>query len=436
MNAGPADVGRHSTGPDTSAEPREAHDEYRAALALRHTPGLGPRTWKRIAESFPSLTEAAQNAARWPELGLARRKVAEAFLSKSWRKAAEAEYLLARKHGLRLLTWSDPRFSRRLKTIPDAPLYLYYLGDTALLNAPSVALVGSRNCSEYGLHVARALGQDLSAAGITIVSGLALGIDRQAHLAGLAGPGSSVAVLGTGLDRIYPESNADVWERLRTQGLIVTEYPPLTIPEPQNFPIRNRIISGLALGVLVAEAAEKSGSLITARLSLDQGREVFALPGPLTQATYGGCHALIRQGAHLVTSAEEIISILDHELRCAMNDGEGRPGFQQSNEPGARSTGRTAERDPETPATQGVIESAPDAGFPAATLAFDESLLTPEERMLLSRLALDDRGGKVHIDVLARETDLASGVVSSVLLGLEIKGLVRQWPGMYYGRKK
>lgn len=416
--------------PEGPAAP-DQHDEYKAALALRHTPGLGPRTWRKIAEAFPTLTEAAREAVAWHSMGLARPAVCEAFLSKSWLKAAEGEYRLVRERGLRFITWSDPRFSRRLRLIPDAPLYLYYLGDPALLNTPSLALVGSRQCSGYGLDLARAIGEQLSRAGITIVSGLALGIDRQAHLAGLAGIGSSVAVLGTGLDRIYPEANADIWAELAARGLIVTEFPPLTIPEPQNFPVRNRIISGMSLGVLVAEAAEKSGSLITARLALDQGRDVFALPGPVTQATYGGCHALIRQGAQLVTSAEEIMSALDHELRAALGEADGMAGDclgqarVGAGRKGAREVGHTARPSAGTLHSAGGPRPEPEGRGGGEDLA-------PAERLVLEMLP---DGGKAHIDTLSRDGGLAAGSVSGILLTLEMKGLVRQWPGMYYSKK-
>ncbi|WP_027367838.1 DNA-processing protein DprA [Desulfocurvibacter africanus] len=415
-------------GAESAVAQQALHDEYRAALALRHTPGLGPRTWKRIAEAFPTLTDAARSAGAWPGLRLTRSTVSASFLSKAWLKAAEQEYGLVRERGLRYVTWSDPQFPRLLKTIPDPPLYLYYLGDVALMNTPSLALVGSRQCSEYGLKAARAMGEELSRAGITIVSGLAMGIDRQAHLAGLSAIGSSVAVLGTGLDRIYPEANTDIWEELRTRGLIVTEFPPLTIPEPQNFPVRNRIISGLSLGVLVAEAAEKSGSLITAKLALDQGREVFALPGPVTQATYGGCHALIRQGAQLVTSAVEIIATLDYELRSALSsvvNGDAQldvkdhaPIIMQSD--GGR---REEARIPISLNANVQLENG-------RHIQIDD--LAPEENAVLLVLAADAR---THIDVLGRTTGLASGTLSGILLALELKGLVRQWPGMYYSRK-
>ncbi len=403
------------------------HDEYRAALALRHTPGLGPRTWKRIAEGFPTLTDAARNAGGWKELRLTRGTVSAAFLSKTWLKAAEQEYCLVRERGWRYVTWSDPRFPRLLKTIPDPPLYLYYLGDVTLMNAPSLALVGSRQCSAYGLEAARVLGEELSRSGVTIVSGLALGIDRQAHLAGLSAVGSSVAVLGTGLDRIYPEANADIWEQLRTRGLIITEFPPLTLPEPQNFPVRNRIISGMSLGVLVAEAAEKSGSLITARLALDQGRDVFALPGPVTQATYGGCHALIRQGAQLITSAAEIMVTLDRELRSALNSAEACETESESKGHGPGITQPVGRRNADKHSKMALDASPQTDDEPGMHI----DNLAPEEGEVLRALTVESR---THIDVLVRATGLASSRMSGILLALELKGLVRQWPGMYYSR--
>lgn len=381
--------------------PAEVHDEYRAALALRHTPGLGPRTWKRLCEHFPSLTEAAARASEWQALGLASERQVTAFRSRAWREAAEAEYRLARTADVRVLVSTDARFPTRLREISDPPLFLYCLGRVGLLTGPCLAIVGARQSSAYGLGVATAIGEELSRAGLTIVSGLALGIDRAAHLAGLSGPGSSVAVLGTGPDLVYPEANRDVWRELAARGAIVTEYPPGTRPEHHHFPIRNRIISALSLGVLVAEAAAKSGSLITARLAMEQGREVFAAPGPVNTASHNGCHELIREGATLVGSAADIL----RELAPLLT------GFALPAAP-ARPEAR-----PEPP----TAGTAPE---PPADLAPGEAAL----------LAAMPPGDKLHMDDLGRALGLPPGEISGRLLSLELKGLVRQWPGMYYSR--
>ncbi len=293
---------------------RDAHDEYRAALALRHTPGIGPRTAKALAQAYGSLVEAARRPSEWPERKLARAPAAEAFASRAWKTAAESEYAAAKAAGMRAVTFTDPAYPELLREIPDPPLLLYARGEIALLSAPALAVVGARQCSRYGLNTARRVTEELSASGMTIVSGLAYGIDRQAHLGGLAGVGSSVAVLGSGLDRVYPETNADLYRALCAKGLVVTEYAPGTLPEARNFPVRNRIIAGLSLGVWVVEAAPGSGSLITARLGMEQGREIFALPGRIDDPTFTGCNELLGQGAHPVSGGECILRALRYRL--------------------------------------------------------------------------------------------------------------------------
>jgi DNA processing protein len=376
----------------------DVHDEYRAALALRHTPGIGPRTRGRIAAHFDSLTEAASRCQEWVGRKLANKRQAQAFADRLWKDPAELEYQSARSLRLRVLVHGGEHYPAHLRDLPDPPLCLYYKGDRKLLSNPGVAVVGARHCSNYGLESARNIASELSSFGVTIISGMATGIDRQAHQAGLAGPGRSIGVLGTGLDKIYPADNADLYRAMAEQGLVVTEFAPGTKPEGRNFPIRNRIISGLSLGVLVAEAASRSGSLITARLALEQGRDVFALPGPLTQPTFTGCHSLIRSGALLVQSAEDIV----RELRPHLETHLSLEATPQGNGPPTR------------------------APRPAPRLPAD---LLPEERDVMEWLTGKD---KVHIDTLGRDMGLPSPQVSCLLLQLEIKGLVRQWPGMYY----
>ncbi|MDD4951590.1 MAG: DNA-processing protein DprA, partial [Desulfovibrionaceae bacterium] len=264
--------------------------EFFACLAVRHTPGIGPKTWKAVLEAFDGAYQAVQAAGSWLGRGLVNKGQARAFQDQSWRPAAEQEYRAARAKGMAVLTWSDPDYPDRLRHIPDPPVFLYYCGDLSLLLNPCLAVVGARHCSGQGLEAAARISAELSAVGLTIVSGMACGIDRQAHLAGLSGIGRSIGVLGAGLDVNYPAGNADLRRDMEEKGLVVTEFGPGIRPEAGNFPFRNRIISGLSLGVLVAEAAERSGSLITARLAGDQGREVFALPGPAGRPESGGCN--------------------------------------------------------------------------------------------------------------------------------------------------
>ncbi len=209
-----------------------------------------------------------------------------------------------------LLTLADADYPRTLLQIPDPPTVLFAIGDPLVLNRRAFAIVGSRNATRQGLIDAEGFARSLSDAGLVIVSGLALGIDAAAHRGGLAGSSSSIAVVGTGLDRVYPAANRKLAHDIVASGVMVSEFALGTAPSPGNFPRRNRIISGLAQGVLVVEAATKSGSLITARLGLEQGREVFAIPGSIHSPQSKGCHWLIKQGAKLVESADDIIEEL------------------------------------------------------------------------------------------------------------------------------
>lgn len=266
-------------------------------------------------------------------------------------------------------------------------MLLYVLGDLDLLSRPSVAVVGSRQASRYGLSMAGSIAASLSRAGVCVVSGFAQGIDRAAHVGALDGVGGTIAVLGTGLDLVYPAANRDLWERMAARGLLVTEFPPGTRPEGGNFPHRNRIVSGLSLGVLVVEGALGSGSLITADLALAQNREVFALPGPANLNTFKGCHQLIRQGACLVQSGDDIL----HELQPLL-----------------------AAASSEQPESQKLSIPEPE---------------NPDQRVLFRLLAV---GEPLHVDDLARRTDWPADKISAVLLFMELQGLVKQHPGMYY----
>lgn len=362
-------------------------DEFSASLALRHTRGLGPRTWKRLFGAYGSAVAATADWSAWAAKGLASTRVQTEFGLGAWREKAEAEQRRSEDFGLLVTFFSDPAYPELLREIPDPPLFLYYLGDLELLARPCVAVVGSRQASRYGTGMAETMAASLSSAGVCVVSGFAHGIDRAAHLGALRGVGGTIAVLGTGLDLVYPASNADLWRQLAERGLIVSEFAPGTRPEGINFPHRNRIVSGLSLGVLVVEGALGSGSLITAELALAQNRDVFALPGPANLKTYQGCHQLIRQGACLVQSGEDILL----ELQARLG----------------------AHRVPQTPAPEVCRQEPAD----------------PEQR-IMHRLLLD--GDSLHIDALTRQTGWTADKVSATLLFMELQGLVKQLPGMYY----
>jgi DNA processing protein len=390
----------------------DAAKEFFSCLALRHTPGLGPRSWKSILSAYESAFEAVSDARNWAARKVLPRNRADVFVQEPWRPEAEAEYRAARAAKVRVLTWFDPRFPQRLREIPDPPIVLYFSGDITLLKNPAVAVVGARECTLLGLQSVERISADLSRFGVTVVSGLAAGIDRQAHQSALTGIGSSIAVLGAGLDVHYPPENEDLRRAMEEKGLVVTEFGPGTRPEARNFPFRNRIISGLSLGVLVAEAASRSGSLITARLAAEQGREVFALPGPLGQPTFAGCHKLIKQGAALVEGAEDIIRTLRYQFAAELVAVPSALPVQPASAPPASN-----------------VKSAPRSTPATATPRELPQNVTDGERELLSALSAD---GKLHIDTLIQSLGVDSSAISRRLLVLEMQGLVRQWPGMYY----
>jgi DNA processing protein len=291
---------------------------------------------------------------------------------------------------IRILTLPSPDYPALLLEIPDPPPVLFVRGELLPDDDPAVAIVGSRRATPYGQAVARYLGEELGTAGVTVISGLARGIDAAAHQGVLCSTaGRGIALLGHGADRIYPPEHRDLAAALERRGALVTEFPPGTAPLPANFPRRNRLISALARGVVVVEAATGSGSLITARLALDQGREVYAVPGPVTSDTSRGSNDLLRQGAHPVTSALDIVQEFPAEVRAQV---------------ARRLAARRAGPPPDL---------APDE------MELWESLDTAEPR---------------EVDALAAATGLGVARLVSALLGLELRGLVRALPGARYVR--
>ncbi|HZC67388.1 MAG TPA: DNA-processing protein DprA [Nitrospirales bacterium] len=283
----------------------------------------------------------------------------------------------------------DERYPELLRAIHDPPAVLYCDGMPELGDRQAVAIVGSRQATPYGLRVTDALAGELSGLGFTIVSGLARGIDAAAHRAALEAGGRTIAVLGCGLDVVYPPEHASLLNEIAGQGAVLTEFAPGTPPLARHFPQRNRIISGLALGVVVVEAAEDSGSLITARLALEQGREVFAVPGSIDAPTSRGPHGLLKQGAKLVETVDDIIE----ELLPQIERTEG--------------TVKTSRR----------VSPAPDLPN-----------LSPEERVMLELMSREPR----HLDDLTERSLLPAAEVARILLSLELKALVKQLPGQRY----
>jgi DNA processing protein len=305
-------------------------DELSAWLRLLETPGLGRDTARRLLAAFgsPQAVCQAPFAARRGVVGDALARALDEPPAGWATLVGRTQAWLAASPRHHVVTLGDPAYPPLLLATADPPVLLYAIGDLAKLQAPSIAVVGTRHPSRQGLENARAFAAHLSQVGLTVVSGLALGIDGAAHEGGLEGPGSTIAVVGTGLDQVYPKRHQALAARIGEHGLLLSEYALGTPPLPPHFPQRNRILSGLSRGTLVIEAAVQSGSLITARLAAEQGREVFAIPGSIHAPQSRGCHALIKQGAKLVESAQDILEELrwaDVRLAAPPSDGNLEP---------------------------------------------------------------------------------------------------------------
>jgi DNA processing protein len=362
-----------------------ARDELAAWLRLLETPQVGRESARRLLAAFGSpqaVIEASSQARREVAGPVPAAALATPSDALDALVAATMDWLNAQAAEPRaVVTLGDAQYPQRLLDTADPPLLLYAQGRIELLQAEAMAVVGSRNPTRQGADNARAFASHLSHAGLTVVSGLALGIDGAAHEGGLQGTASTVAVVGTGLDRVYPRRHLDLAHRIVEQGLIVTEYPLGTPPLPANFPVRNRIIAGLTRGTLVVEAALQSGSLITARLAVEAGRDVFAIPGSIHSPQSRGCHALIKQGAKLVDSAQDILD----ELRL--------PGL-------------------------------------AAGTRADMGTTTTKKDPLLEALGFDP----VTLDALVARTGWSASELNGRLLEMELDGRVARLPGQLFQR--
>jgi DNA processing protein len=366
-------------------------------LTLANAPGAGLRGINRLLAHFGG-PEALLGA---PDAALAAAG-ARPSLIKALRTPrpdlVEAALAWAQGEGTHILARSDPRYPSRLTELVDAPLVLYVRGDPGFLLDPQLAMVGSRNPTPGARETTVAFARHLAACGLTITSGLALGIDGAAHEGALE-TGRTLAVMGTGPDRVYPAAHRPLARRIAAQGGLVTEFPPGMGPISENFPRRNRLIAALSLGTLVVEAAPRSGSLITARLAAEQGREVFAIPGSIHNPLARGCHALIKQGAKLVETAQDILEEL-----APLLVGYLRP-------------------DPSATQDAGDGEGVPGAGGFGAGLDADY-------RRLLEAMGQDP----AHVDLLVERTGLAANDISSMLLMLELDGWIAASPGGRYSR--
>lgn len=275
-------------------------------LATTYLLSIGAIRWQKLLNFCGDIEAIFSAPVTTLQAGGLNEKQAHSIKQINWR-AIEQDLVWCQKNQTNVLTWADDQYPKLLREIPDPPLVLFVQGEIDLLNLPQIAIVGSRHASVIGLENAQQFAYTLAQTGLVITSGLALGIDTVSHQGALAATGLTIAVMGTGSGYIYPRSNSQLAEQIKSTGALISEFPPHAPPKAQHFPLRNRIISGLSLGVLVVEATLRSGSLITARNAVEQGRDVFAMPGSIHHPLAKGCHYLIRQGAKLVENTEDIL---------------------------------------------------------------------------------------------------------------------------------
>ena len=369
-----------------------SEDRYLGWLALALTPGLGARLSGKLLRQFGSPDAVFNASLTGLEAVHLPAAVAQAIHSRAPLSAAEKELAGVRQLGCHLLHWDEPAYPRLLLETYDPPPLFYTRGNTDLLSRHILAIVGTRRPTPYGNQMAERLARDLAERGLVIASGLARGIDTLAHKGALAAPaGITIAVLGCGIDVVYPKENRKLVAQIAERGVVLSEFPLGTHPAPENFPVRNRVIAGMSLGVVVVEGAQYSGSLITARLAMEAGREVFGVPGNVTQPMSFGPHQLIRQGAKLVTGWEDVVEELPTEIRAQLF-----PVASASREERA---------------------------------ALVEQSLAPNERALYDLLEADQAR---HVDELLESTGLTSSEVLATLFDLEMRGVVRQLPGKQF----
>ncbi|HKN73275.1 MAG TPA: DNA-processing protein DprA [Terriglobales bacterium] len=375
------------------AVPNPASFQATYWLALALTPGLGPTRIKKLIELYGTAERVFHASLTELEASGMRAVSAQSIATGKSLELAQQECAKAVEARARIISLSDPEYPQRLKEIYDPPVILFVKGSIDVLAQPGIAMVGTRHPTPYGSGMAERLSTDLASRGLVIISGLARGIDTASHRGAVAAKGKTIAVLGTGIDVMYPKENTRLTEQIvALGGALITEFPVGTPPTPQNFPIRNRIISGMSAGVLVVEAAEYSGTRITSRLALEQNRDVYAVPGNVTNKNSWGPNTLIKQGAKLVATWEDVWEELPANVQAALSS-------MQNESP-----------EPET-----------------ASL-FPDEVKSPHEKKILNLLKADE---STHIDQLVEllENEMSSSEIFAALFELELNGKVRQLPG-------
>jgi DNA processing protein len=362
-------------------------------IALALTEGLGPTRIKKLIEHYGTAERVFEATLTELEATGMRAVSAQSIATGKSLELAQEECGKASEAGARIISLSDPEYPPRLKEIYDPPVILFVKGSAEVLAQPGIAMVGTRHPTPYGTGMAERLSTDLAARGLVIISGLARGIDTASHRGAVASKGKTIAVLGTGIDVVYPKENTRLTEQiLGLGGALISEFPVGTAPTPQNFPIRNRIISGMSAGVLVVEAAEYSGTRITSRCALEQNRDVYAVPGNVTNKNSWGPNTLIKQGAKLVATWEDVWEELPSDVQSALD---------------------SARNESPTPETASL---------------FPDEVSSPHEKKILKLLKADE---STHIDQLVEllENEISSSEIFAALFELELSGKIRQLPG-------
>ena len=396
-------------------------NETISLIHLNLIQGVGLKTVQVLRDVFGTAERALQATA--DELrkidGLSP-AMCDLLIQKPVLYPIERELELINKYGCQVLTLYDDAYPQHLKVIDVPPLVLYIKGELTPEDSLSISLVGSRNAKDYGRKVSYQLSYQLAQRGLTVVSGLARGIDTSAHRGALEAGGRTLAVMGNGLGVIYPASNRDFVKKIEASGALISEFPIGVKPKPGNFPRRNRIISGLTLGTVVVEASNRSGALITARLAAEQGREVFAVPGEIFSELSAGTHRLINDGAKLVNNVDDLLNELPQH---AVNQIQPAASTSSADIETGSSQKSPLEKDNSKPAAtqhpskaQQPVQSAPPPD------------LTPDERTVFDAIGVPSS----HIDTIVRTTQLPISQVSSVLLMLELKGIIQQLPGKQF----
>jgi len=363
-------------------------------LALRLTPGLGARLTGKLLRQFGGPEEIFRASLTELEGCQLPAAAAQAVFGKSGFRDAEKELAEVKKAGIRLITWAEAEYPKLLTQIYDPPPLLYVRGNVELLSRHAISIVGTRRPTPYGNQITERLARDLAERGLVIVSGLARGIDSSAHRGACAtARGGTIGVLGSGIDVIYPKENRKLFEEVEKRGAIVTEFPLGTHPAPENFPVRNRIVAGIALGTIVAQGALYSGSLITSRLAMESGREVYGIPGNVTEPMSFAPNQLIKQGAKLVTNWQDVVEELPTEVRAELFPMEATTAEERAS-------------------------------------LFEGSLSATEKR-LFELIRIEE---PIHVDELVEKTGLSSSETLAALCEMEMRGVIRQMPGKQFVR--